>query len=79
MMYDKISFQIIFWNKSQVFKYENIDHVIVVHILIWDKRMSQINEYSHRYVCVHARGFSLKNTPSKLLKGLVDDLTLTSI
>ena len=23
-----------------------LDHVVVVHILIWDKRKSQINEYS---------------------------------
>ncbi len=25
---------------------QTLDHVVVVHILIWDKRKSQINEYS---------------------------------
>ena len=25
---------------------QTLDHVVVVHITIWDKRMSQINEYS---------------------------------
>ena len=25
---------------------QRLDHVIVVHILIWDKRKSQINEYN---------------------------------
>ena len=25
---------------------QTLDHVVVVHILIWDKRTSQINEYS---------------------------------
>ena len=29
---------------------QTLDHVVVVHILIWDKRKSQINEYSDRYV-----------------------------
>jgi hypothetical protein len=27
---------------------QTLDHVVVVHILIWDKRKSQINEYSDR-------------------------------
>ena len=25
---------------------QTLDHVVLVHILIWDKRKSQINEYS---------------------------------
>ena len=25
---------------------QTLDHVVVVHIIIWDKRKSQINEYS---------------------------------
>jgi hypothetical protein len=25
---------------------QTLDHVVVVHILIWDKRKSQINEYN---------------------------------
>ena len=25
---------------------QTLDHVVVVHVLIWDKRKSQINEYS---------------------------------
>ena len=25
---------------------QTLDHVVMVHILIWDKRKSQINEYS---------------------------------
>jgi hypothetical protein len=25
---------------------QTLDHVVVIHILIWDKRKSQINEYS---------------------------------
>ena len=25
---------------------QTLDHVVVVHILIWDKWMSQVNEYS---------------------------------
>ena len=25
---------------------QTLDHVVVVHILIWEKRSSQINEYS---------------------------------
>jgi hypothetical protein len=25
---------------------QTLDHVVVVHMLIWDKRKSQINEYS---------------------------------
>jgi len=25
---------------------QTLDHVVVVHILIWEKRKSQINEYS---------------------------------
>jgi hypothetical protein len=33
---------------------QTLHHVVVVHILIWDKRKSQINEYSDR-------GFSLQN------------------
>jgi hypothetical protein len=28
---------------------QTLDHVVVVHILIWDKRKSQINEYSDIY------------------------------
>jgi hypothetical protein len=28
---------------------QTLDHVVVVHILIWDKRKSQINEYSDKY------------------------------
>jgi hypothetical protein len=28
---------------------QTLDHVDVVHILIWDKRKSQINEYSEFY------------------------------
>jgi hypothetical protein len=27
---------------------QTLDHVVVVHILIWDKRKSQINEYSDK-------------------------------
>jgi hypothetical protein len=42
-------------------KTQTLDHVVVVHILIWDKRKSQINEYSdlckdkhvHTYVHMH--------------------------
>ena len=29
---------------------QTLDHVVVVHILIWDKRKSQINEYSDKCV-----------------------------
>ena len=25
---------------------QTLDHVVVVHILVWDKRKSQINKYS---------------------------------
>ena len=28
---------------------QTLDHVVVVQILIWDKRKSQINEYSDRF------------------------------
>ena len=28
---------------------QTIDHVVMVHILIWDKRKSQINKYSDNY------------------------------
>ena len=30
---------------------QTLDHVVVVHILIWDKRKSQINKYSDKSVC----------------------------
>ena len=29
---------------------QTLDHVVVIHILIWDKRESQINEYSDRSI-----------------------------
>ena len=29
---------------------QTLDHVVVLHILIWDERKSQINEYSDTYV-----------------------------
>ena len=29
---------------------QTLDHVVVVHILIWDKRMSQIKQYSDLYI-----------------------------
>ena len=29
---------------------QTLDHVVVVHILIWDKRKSQITEYSDKSV-----------------------------
>ena len=32
---------------------QTLDHVVVVHILIWDKEMSQINEYSDIYMFKH--------------------------
>jgi hypothetical protein len=32
---------------------QTLDHVVVVHILIWDKKKSQINEYSDK-----SNGFS---------------------
>jgi hypothetical protein len=31
-----------------------LDHVVVVHILIWDKRKSRINEYIYKW----SSGFS---------------------
>ena len=30
---------------------QTLDHVVVVHILIWDKRKSQINEYNDNLSC----------------------------
>ena len=29
---------------------QTLDHVVVVHILLWDKRKSQINEYSDNFL-----------------------------
>ena len=29
---------------------QTLDHVVVVHILIWDKRKSQVNKYSDNCV-----------------------------
>ena len=29
---------------------QTLDHVVVVHILIWDKRKSQINEYNDNMI-----------------------------
>ena len=31
---------------------QTLDHVVVVHIVIWDKRKSQINEYSDAEIYV---------------------------
>jgi hypothetical protein len=41
---------------------QTLDHVVVVHVLIWDKRKSQINEYSdmtiwHAQIHLKAIGF----------------------
>jgi len=33
---------------------QTLDHVVVVHILIWDKRKSQINEYSDSLASIHS-------------------------
>jgi hypothetical protein len=39
---------------------QTLDHVVVVHILIWDKRKSQINEYSDpsKFINLRWRGCS---------------------
>jgi hypothetical protein len=37
---------------------QTLDHVVVVHILIWDKRKSQINEY---YPCFFKYIYHNKN------------------
>jgi hypothetical protein len=34
---------------------QTLEHVVVVHILIWDKRESQINEYSDKAIVMDFR------------------------
>ena len=38
---------------------QTLDHVVVFHILIWDKRKSQINEYSDNNEALHKNTHSI--------------------
>jgi hypothetical protein len=42
---------------------QTLDHVVVVHVLIWDKRKSQINEYSdHHKILRRKKSLSISGT-----------------
>jgi hypothetical protein len=46
---------------------QTLDHVVVVHVLIGDKRKSQINEYSDS--CIHIPRWSLKRSVKQTWTG----------
>jgi hypothetical protein len=53
---------------------QTLDHVVVVHILIWDKRKSQINEYSDNTKIKTGK----YDTPAPTYKGLKKEYRFTN-